>query len=182
MSSLPTLPLLALARHPLQMAHLLMLIGLPGSGKSTVAAQLATQEGWQIVSTDRIREQLFGDAAIQGAWPQVWAEVERQLRAIAQSSDGKVIYDATNVRRCHRRQFLTRARSWGFDTIEAYWLDVPLAVCLERNQRRDRQVPVPIICKMYRQLRGGSPSVKEGFDRLIRDRFPYPCNQLPNCH
>ena len=163
------------------MAQLLMLIGLPGSGKSTLAVQLANREGWQIVSTDRIREQLFGNEAIQGSWFQIWAEVEQQLRAIAQIPDGKALYDATNTRRRDRRQFISLARSWGFDPIEAYWLDVPLAVCLERNQRRDRQVPVPIICKMYRQLRGGSPSLKEGLDRLIRDRFPCAPNQRPNC-
>ncbi|MBE9101225.1 AAA family ATPase [Vacuolonema iberomarrocanum] len=139
-----------------------------------MAVQRAKREGWQIVSTDRIRERLFGDEAIQGWWFQIWAEAEQQLRAIAQTPDGKALYDATNTRRRDRRKFIALARSWGFDPIEAYWLDVPLAVCLERNQRRDRQVPISVICKMHRQLRGGLPGLEEGFDRLVRYRFPFP--------
>jgi len=158
------------------MARLLMLIGLPGSGKSTLATRLAAQEGWQVVSTDCIRGQLFGDEAIQGSWFQIWAEVERQLRAIAPLPNGKVIYDATNTRRRQRRQFISLARSWGFERVEAFWVDVPLEVCLVRNRARDRQVPVPVICTMHRQLQGAPPSLQEGFDRLVCYHVSAPDN------
>lgn len=149
------------------MARLLILIGLPGSGKSTLATQLVATEGWQVVATDRIRGQLFGDEAIQGSWFQIWAEVERQLRAIAQTPDGKAIYDATNTRRRQRRDLIALTRSWGFDRIEAAWLDVPLELCLARNRQRDRQVPPDVIRKMHRQLQDAPPSLEEGFDRLV---------------
>lgn len=50
-----------------------VLIGAPGSGKSTLAIALGTalraialakQGNFKIVSTDQVRETLFGDAAI----------------------------------------------------------------------------------------------------------------------
>ncbi|MEP0892368.1 AAA family ATPase [Leptolyngbya sp. PL-A3] len=151
------------------------MIGLPGSGKSTLAAQFAL-EGWTWVSTDRIRAQLYGDEAIQGNWAQVWGEVQRELRAIAQLPHGKALYDATNVVRRPRRQLIALARSWGFRRVTACWLDVPLEVCLERNQRRSRQVPVDVICRMHRRLEGGRPSLEEGLDALITvDFMPTQC-------
>jgi len=150
------------------MAQLLIMIGLPGSGKSTLAAQLAFEHGWILVSTDAIRARLYGDEAIQGSWLQVWGEVQRQLQAIAHLPHGKAIYDATNVVRRPRRQFIQLARSWGYDSICAIWMDVPLEVCLQRNAGRSRQVPPEVICQMYRRLEGGQPSLAEGLDGLMR--------------
>ncbi len=51
-----------------------LLIGPPDSGKTTLAAVLAhrlTQLGQpnEVLSTDGIREELYGDATIQGFWP-----------------------------------------------------------------------------------------------------------------
>ncbi|HEY9647870.1 MAG TPA: ATP-binding protein, partial [Chroococcidiopsis sp.] len=114
-----------------------MLIGLPGSGKSTLTRQLLDHQPRQIiVSTDAIRAQLFGDEAIQGPWPLVWQELQRQLtRAIADIQAGHclgVIYDATNAVRRNRRAVLDLARSLGFSPIVALWLDLPLAVCQTR--------------------------------------------------
>ena len=63
------------------MTKLILLIGLPGSGKSTLAKQLLAEcPQMQLISTDAIRGQLFGSEAIQGPWPLIWRELERQLQ------------------------------------------------------------------------------------------------------
>jgi predicted kinase len=151
---------------------LTLMIGLPGSGKSTLAAQLAQETPQLVISTDQIREQLFGDESIQGDWHLIQREVQRQFRqAIGAILQGKLqgaIYDATNVRRRDRRRFLLQIRAIGFTHITGLWLDTPLALCLERNQNRSRQVPPEVILRMHRQLAGAPPSLEEGFDRLIQ--------------
>lgn len=43
------------------------LIGVPSSGKSTFAQLLAQTGNYQIISTDAIRQQLYGDETIQGS-------------------------------------------------------------------------------------------------------------------
>lgn len=154
-------------------ASLILLIGLPGSGKTTLAQQLITQRpDYRLVSTDRIRAQLFGDEATQGPWLQVWREVQRQFqRSLTEMLQGQafgVIYDATNAARKQRRRVVQLARGVGFSHISYVWLDTPLALCLERNQKRDRQVPEEIILQMQRQLLGAPPGLGEGCDRLIR--------------
>ncbi|MGG6294644.1 AAA family ATPase [Leptolyngbya sp. AN02str] len=156
--------------------ELVVMIGLPGSGKSTLAQQLAGATGWPIVSTDAIRAQKFGDEAIQGAWPVIWREVQRQLAEAVQTHQS-VIYDATNVVRRERRRILRRGRELGFVTVTGLWLDVPLQVCLQRNGDRPRQVPEAVIARMHRRLVGAPPNVLDGCDRLIRcvdSREPWP--------
>jgi predicted kinase len=44
------------------------------------------------------------------------------------------------------------------------FFDVPLAVCLERNAKRDRQVSDEVMHKMAERLR--PPAFKEGFDKI----------------
>ncbi len=152
-----------------------LIIGLPGSGKSTWARRFQ-QAGPEIayISTDQIRGELFGDEAIQGSWPQVWQRVQQDFQIVVQQTDeGQVsgaLYDATNVQRRGRRRVIQAARSSGFTRLQAVWLDVPLATCLERNQRRARQVPTDIINAMSRQLAGAPPHPDEGFAAVYRLR------------
>ena len=167
--------LLAIDRQPC----LFLLIGLPGSGKSFLAAQIQQAcPDRPIVSTDAIRAELFGNAANQGSWSLIQQEVQHQLQqaaiAIRAGRSSAAIYDATNVRRCYRRAAIATGRTAGFQHIIGIWLDTPLPLCLQRNRQRDRQVPEVVIRKMHRQLRGAPPHLSDGFDRLVKSGSEIP--------
>lgn len=176
------------------MTNLILLIGLPGSGKSSLAQQLLVEDlRRQLISTDAIRKQMFGDEAIQGAWLLIWREVERQLQqAVIQIARGvatEVIYDATNAQRRHRRKVIALARANGFTKITGLWLDTPVWLCLARNKKRDapkglaqsaRSVPDDVIFRMHRQLRDAPPSLLEGLDCLIH-YLPAKVNTYGDC-
>jgi predicted kinase len=123
------------------------------------------------VSTDAIRAQLFGAESIQGSWLKIWLEVRQQFQDAVDRVVSKeiefAIYDATNVVRKQRRQAIALARKMGFTQVTGLWVDTPLSVCLERNQRRDRQVPEAVILRMSRRLYGAPPSIEEGLDAVI---------------
>ncbi|MCW5314503.1 AAA family ATPase [Nostoc sp. KVJ3] len=149
-------------------SSLLLLIGLPGSGKSTFAKQLlAEYPQMSLISTDAIRGKLFGSEALQGPWLLIWQEVERQFQQ-AISTENTAIFDATNAQRRHRREVIALARELGFAQITGIWVDTPVWLCLARNKKRSRQVPEEIILRMHRQLRDAPPSLKEGLNGLIR--------------
>lgn len=97
------------------MAHSLVchfLIGLPASGKSTLARILAQESTGLVVSIDRVRAQLYGDEAIQGVWQEIETEVFKQVKdAIEQRQS--VIYDATNANRLWRTEFLRQVTDFG---------------------------------------------------------------------
>ena len=166
---------------------LILLIGIPGSGKSSLAAKLQ-QAGGFLVATDQIRAALFGDASIQGDWRLIWQAVEQQLRVassritsstincttsaqknpdLTAPSPAFVVYDATNTRRRARREMIRLARSLGYNRIVGLWLNPPLSVCLARNQQRPRQVPEAVIQRMHRQLWSAPPKLCEGLDLLL---------------
>ncbi|WP_318727983.1 AAA family ATPase [Roseofilum sp. Guam] len=147
--------------------RLILLIGLPGSGKSTLAHQLmAAWPTYRLVSTDAIRRQLFGNAAVQGDWRLIWNQVRLQFQS-ALLEGAPTIYDATNAKRANRHDVIQLGRQLGFSSITGIWIRTRLQECLARNRSRDRQVPEEVILTMYRQLWGTPPSLGEGMNHLI---------------
>ncbi|MDZ8185707.1 MAG: ATP-binding protein [Nostoc sp. ChiSLP02] len=139
------------------------LIGVPGSGKSTLAAELAKLGNYRIVSTDTIRQQLYGDASIQGEWSQVEEKVISEIvDAIAQGDS--IIYDATNAKRIWRIDLLGKLKSIAPSSLWIAWyLQTPVTNCKLWNQQRTRQVPDSIIESMHQSLQDFPPIAGEGF-------------------
>ena len=87
-----------------------LLIGPPASGKTTLAQKLApllTEPGEPpalVLSTDRIRAEVFGDAAVQGPWPDIRERLLEELRQEVRAGR-PVILDATHARRPWRLAF-----------------------------------------------------------------------------
>ena len=138
------------------------LIGPPGSGKSTLAqAWIARSPEYQWISTDQIRQQLWGNADIQGNWSEIEAEVMRQIKA-AITANRPVIYDATNARRAWRLDLMSKLAD-GKTQWMAWWLKTSISQCKAQNQARKRQVEAAVIQQMYQVLKAMPPLPAEGF-------------------
>ena len=142
------------------------LIGIPGSGKSTFAQYfLELLPETLYICPDRIRQQLYGNALVQGDWSDIQLEISKQF-AIAQVTQQSVLYDATNIIPDWRRDILKRYQptsgqwvGWVFKT--------PLDVCLQRNRDRQRQVPEAIIRHYEQSFKAQPPQLVEGFSELV---------------
>ena len=148
------------------MASIIILIGIPASGKSSLAQSLERSRSVQIVSPDSIRQQLYGSSGIQGDWQEIFAQVTSQLQQCF-AAQQSVVYDATNCDPRHRGEMIKLAKNLGFTPVSGIWLNVPLWVCLERNELRANPVPEAVIMNMYKTLMGRSPNLREGFDYLM---------------
>lgn len=153
------------------MIDFIMMVGLPGSGKSTVAKQLAKKMNdeessarWVIVSTDDIREMLCGSAEDQSQNDKVFDIAKKNIVEYL-NSGLHVIFDATNVvskKRIYFMQDICRKVKKPICTM-SLTVCAPIGVCKERNSQRDRKVPEYAIDKMYKSFQ--TPQEYEGFDR-----------------
>lgn len=140
-----------------------ILIGPPASGKSTLAGRLAQlNPGSVIVSTDLIREKLYGVETVQGNWSVIETEVIRQIQN-ALAAGRPVIYDATNAHRAWRLDLLQKLGTLADINWIGWHLATPLPQCLTWNRMRFRQVDAMIISKMYQALEDWPPVPAEGF-------------------
>lgn len=141
-----------------------VMVGAPGSGKSTYAAKLAETENAVVISGDDVREKLYGSVDIQGDWVEIWDEIDSR---VSECCGMNVILDGTHCRPDYRAEAITLLRSYGYETVEAVVLDASLATCLARNFQRTRHVPDYVIERMHGELKRSVNNLfDENFDRL----------------
>jgi predicted kinase len=139
--------------------RIVVLIGLPGSGKSTYLAQL----GVTGLSSDAIRNLLADDETDQTIHDRVFQTLRYLLRQRLAIGRPVTFIDATNLTVEERRPYIGIGKSYGCQ-VEAVFFDVPLEVCRARNAQRQRVVPEDAMAKMSAKL--VPPDVEEGFSRV----------------
>ena len=141
--------------------RLVITVGLPGSGKSTYLARL----GVNAISSDEIRRIIADDQRDQSINARVFSAIRYLIRQRIAAGRPVTFVDATHLTRWERKPYAILARRYGC-RLEALFFDVPVAICIQRNQRRERVVPEEAIRKMARQLI--APSREEGFAKITR--------------
>ena len=139
---------------------LIVLGGLPASGKSTYAEMLVESGQFCRVCPDLIRKELYGNESIQGNGRKVFKIAFDAIQRLGKQNFN-VVFDATNINADRRKELVEEMRGY-FDIIIFKWFDVATAVCLERNRQRERQVPEEVIWRMARTAT--VPTTEEGFD------------------
>ena len=134
-------------------------IGIPGSGKSS----WFKRHNIRALSSDLLREILFDDPTEQRYQDLVFSNLRSMLKARMIARRPLNYVDATNLSPHDRRTWIKLARDYAYD-VHAVFFDVPLEVCIERNQRRRRVVPEDAMKRMAARLR--PPSFEEGFSKI----------------
>ena len=138
---------------------MVLLVGLPGSGKSTYLKRI----GVEGLSSDTIRKWLADDETDQTIHDRVFETLRYLLRQRLQLARPVTYIDATNLTAAERAPYLGMARSYGCQA-EALFFDVPLETCRARNRGRPRVVPDEVLDRMAARL--APPTLAEGFSRV----------------
>lgn len=151
-------------------AHLYVLVGAPGSGKSTWAHNkiktLFTEAEYVYVSRDSIRfnmvkenEDYFSKEKI------VYEEMIRQI-VKGLREELNVFVDATHLNHSSREKLINAINKYYTHYVITFvFFDVCLAVCLRRNRERSGRALVP------------EDKVVQMFDRMVSPDI----NEFPNC-
>ncbi len=138
-------------------------IGLPGSGKSS----WFKRNNITPLSSDLLRGLLFDDPNEQRFQDLVFSNLRSLLRARMVARRPMNYVDATNLSPHERQGWIKLAHDYGYE-VHAVFFDVPLEVCLERNQKRQRVVAEDVMRRMASKLR--PPTFEEGFTKITNVR------------
>lgn len=157
----------------MEQSRFLMLVGLPGSGKSTFAKELIEgRDDIDYHSSDAIREEMLGDINNQEKNGDVFAVMEKRTKE-SLSKGRHVIYDATNISRKRRKHLLMQLPRDTYKTI--VYIATPYKTVVEQNNNRDRVVPQEAIDRMYKNMQ--IPIYSEGWNNIA---FKYDDETLEN--
>jgi len=134
-------------------------IGLPGSGKSSWFKRHKISP----LSSDLMRALLFDDPTEQRFQDLVFSNLRSMLKARLIARRPMNYVDATNLTPHERHSWIKLAKDYGYE-VQAVLFDVPLEVCLERNQKRQRVVAEDVMRRMSAKLR--APTFDEGFSKI----------------
>jgi len=147
------------------MNKLILMVGLPSSGKSTYAKTLVN-DNTILLSSDALRKELLGDEKCQENNELVFRTLYN--RAKKYLLDGKdVIIDSTNINMKDRRRTLSNFQKIDVEKT-AILMATPIEMCYLRDYNRERKVGKQVIDKFLHRFE--IPMCFEGFNNVLINR------------
>lgn len=138
-----------------------LMVGIQGSGKTTLAKKLSSALVAKIVSTDEVRK-TFPMIDEKFIWPKVYEMCAKEL-----INGRDVIFDATSITPKVRKRLFENVSLYTTDfEVGCYYLDVPIHICKKRVEKRNKiadelYLPIEVIDSYNAKLI--APSVDEGY-------------------
>lgn len=131
------------------MGKIILTIGIPGSGKSTWAAEYQEQNpGTLVANRDSLRESLGIAKIFDKEAESLVIKLEDEIIEFGLKTGRTVIVADTNLNLKTIKHFKEVAGG----EVELKLFDVDLDECLRRNAARDRVVPEEVIRRMHKQF------------------------------
>ena len=141
----------------------LMLVGLPGSGKTFQSRLLRDRYSAVYLGSDDLRAVFGTSKNDQSVTKKVFRHMEEKTIEALKSGQS-VVYDATNISAARRRNFLEK-----LEGIKCRKVCVELTrsydACKEALKGRDHDVPEYVLWRMSQSYE--TPSFEEGWDEII---------------
>ena len=152
---------------------IILICGLPGSGKSRFAKQFFAESGRDRVNRKEIHRLLYEMIHFGRKWTEkdfdaldehLVKHVERKIIEQLLQTRQKVLIDNTSVSASSRKTYVGIAQQM-HKTIGAIFLNTPPATCLQRNREREDPVPERAISNLAAAL--DLPRGEEGFKVVL---------------
>jgi predicted kinase len=156
-----------------QNLDIVLVCGLPGSGKSHFARSFFLKSGRKRVNRKEIRRHLFEMTSFGQKWTEaefagndefLVKHVEKKIVEHFLQNHQKLLLDNTNISVESRKHYLAIAHQTG-KSIGAIFLNTPVGQCLQRNRGRDDAVPESVIAQLAAEKE--LPEVSEGYREVL---------------
>lgn len=134
------------------MSKVIVLSGPSGCGKSYYAAVLADADNdfnTRVISSDKVREFLFGNESTQGDPAEVFKTVDAYVEGHLSLSH-TVIVDATNLTARNRESYVTAALRYEVPC-ELHVFVASYEQCMKGQEGRERKVPAFVVARHCEQ-------------------------------
>lgn len=148
------------------MAELILMCGIPGSGKSTFAKSFLTNEDIYI-SRDAIRYSIIKpNEEYFSREGDTFNTFVNEINMALTKAKRYVIADATHLNFSSRMKVMSKIKDRNI-IVNCIVLDIPLSTAIERNNKRKgrEKVPEEVIKNMYNSFR--FPEKGETIDKVI---------------
>lgn len=172
------------------MREFYLMVGIAGSGKSTIAKEIeysirmsspkydeyGRADKVVLISSDDIRAEILGDVNDQSQNDKVFSHVHKLIKQAVKDYN-HIIVDATNITIKNRRAIMNCLDNKKDYHKVAYIVNTPIEKCKENNSKRDRKVPDYVIDNQAKKFE--IPFANEGFNSIFLHHFPaYNCGAL----
>lgn len=138
------------------------LVGLPASGKTTYAYDIAYDMNAVVIDSDEYRKNLFGNEEDQNNNQKLFQVMHKTIKDCLRACKN-VVFSATNLSSKRRRALLNELIKIPCEK-KCIIMATPFEQCLENNRNRERQVPKDAMWRMYKSWQ--TPAMFEGFDSI----------------
>lgn len=127
------------------MKKLIVLVGLPRSGKST----WAREQGFPIVNRDSIRLAHHGQAFIQEAENFITIIEDIMVKSLFEAGAKTVVVDACHTSQRYRNKWQSMMKPLGI-VVELKYFKTPKEECIQRAIDTEQEYLIPVIERMHK--------------------------------
>ena len=149
------------------MNHLVVLSGVPGSGKSFFSSALRENKERHVyvISSDQIRKDITGDQRDLSQDELVWKIFYSLVKTYSDDQDGIVILDATNAKKEYRLDNIKPFRDL-YSSIDLVCFQIDKELVLKQNKEREFSIPEEALLKLIAAFEVPDEEEKAFFDHI----------------
>ena len=149
------------------MNRLIILSGVPGSGKSYFSSVLKSEksEGVYIISSDQLRYELLGNQRDLSQDDKIWKRFYELAKEYSSIKDAIVVLDSTNAKKIYRLDNIKPYREL-YDEIDTIVFQLDKETVLKQNKERDNPIPEDALLRLIDEFELPDEEEKEFFDHI----------------
>ena len=149
------------------MNRLIVLSGVPGSGKSYFSNTLKSQikKDVYVISSDQLRLEMFGDQKDLSHDDIMWKTFYELAKEYSNKKDAIVVLDATNAKKIYRLNNIKPYKGL-YDEIDLVCFQLDKETVLKQNKERDNPIPEDALLRLIDEFEVPDEEEKQFFDHL----------------